>query len=92
MRFVVVPQAVRRVMPPLLNDFIGLQKDTALSVIGALKGFRRAKIYAGQQFKLPRHRARHLLRRDHVPDDPVHRLALRRDQHRLGRSEVTGCG
>ncbi|MFL5960901.1 MAG: amino acid ABC transporter permease [Gaiellaceae bacterium] len=35
MRYVVLPQAVRRVIPPLLNDFIGLQKDTALvSVIG----------------------------------------------------------
>jgi polar amino acid transport system permease protein len=35
MRYVVVPQAVRRVIPPLLNDFVGLQKDTALvSVIG----------------------------------------------------------
>ena len=30
LRYVVVPQAVRRVVPPLLNDFIGLQKDTAL--------------------------------------------------------------
>ena len=29
-RFVILPQAVRRVIPPLLNDFIGLQKDTAL--------------------------------------------------------------
>jgi polar amino acid transport system permease protein len=29
-RFVIIPQAVRRVIPPLLNDFIGLQKDTAL--------------------------------------------------------------
>ncbi|HWC46622.1 MAG TPA: amino acid ABC transporter permease, partial [Casimicrobiaceae bacterium] len=35
MRYVVIPQAVRRVIPPLLNDFVGLQKDTALvSVIG----------------------------------------------------------
>jgi len=35
MRYVVVPQAVRRVIPPLLNDFVGLQKDTAIvSVIG----------------------------------------------------------
>ena len=34
MRFVVLPQAVRRVVPPLLNDFIGLQKDTA--IIGAI--------------------------------------------------------
>ena len=30
LRHVVVPQAVRRVMPPLLNDFVSLQKDTAL--------------------------------------------------------------
>jgi ABC-type amino acid transport system permease subunit len=30
MRFVIVPQAVRRVLPPLLNDFIALQKDVAL--------------------------------------------------------------
>ncbi len=30
LRFVVIPQAVRRVIPPLLNDFVGLQKDTAL--------------------------------------------------------------
>src|SRR5437868_15309220 len=35
MRYVIVPQAVRRVIPPLLNDFVGLQKDTAIvSVIG----------------------------------------------------------
>ena len=32
MRHVVVPQAVRRVLPPLLNDFVSLQKDTALVV------------------------------------------------------------
>lgn len=36
MRFVVVPQAIRRVMPPLLNDLVSLQKDTALiAVLGA---------------------------------------------------------
>jgi polar amino acid transport system permease protein len=51
MRFVIVPQAVRRVIPPLLNDFIGLQKDTALiSTIGLLDGFNRARIYAGNNF------------------------------------------
>src|SRR6516165_5122430 len=33
MRHVVLPQAIRRVVPPLLNDFIGLQKDTALITI-----------------------------------------------------------
>jgi len=35
LRHVVVPQAVRRILPPLLNDFVALQKDTALvSIIG----------------------------------------------------------
>ena len=39
LRFVVLPQAVRRVIPPLLNDFIGLQKDTALvSTLGVDRG------------------------------------------------------
>jgi polar amino acid transport system permease protein len=53
MRFVVVPQAIRRVIPPLLNDFIGLQKDTALvTVIGTVDAFTQAKIYASNYFNL----------------------------------------
>ncbi|MBX6321548.1 MAG: amino acid ABC transporter permease [Rhodospirillaceae bacterium] len=53
LRFVVVPQAVRRIIPPLLNDFIGLQKDTALvNVIGAIDGFNQAKIVASNHFNL----------------------------------------
>jgi polar amino acid transport system permease protein len=41
----VVPQAVRRVIPPLLNDFIGLQKDTVLvSIVGVVEIFRTAQI------------------------------------------------
>ncbi len=53
MRFVVVPQAIRRVIPPLLNDFICLQKDTTLlSAIGLLEGFNRARIYSGNRFNL----------------------------------------
>jgi polar amino acid transport system permease protein len=45
LRYVVLPQAVRRVIPPLLNDFIGLQKDTALvSTIGVVEVFRQAQI------------------------------------------------
>jgi polar amino acid transport system permease protein len=44
LRYVVVPQAVRRVIPPLLNDFIGLQKDTALiSFVGVLELLSRAR-------------------------------------------------
>ncbi|MEA2460792.1 MAG: polar amino acid transport system permease protein [Actinomycetota bacterium] len=51
MRYVVLPQAVRRVIPPLLNDFIGLQKDTALvSVLGSVEAARAAQIYAAEQF------------------------------------------
>src|SRR5215217_221528 len=36
MRYVVVPQAVRKVIPPLLNDFIALMKDTTLASAIAL--------------------------------------------------------
>jgi polar amino acid transport system permease protein len=51
MRHVVVPQAVRRVIPPLLNDFIGLQKDTALvSVLGLVEVFRAAQIRQAATF------------------------------------------
>ncbi len=47
MRFVVIPQAVRRVVPPLLNDFIGLQKDTALvSVIGVAEAALQSQAYS----------------------------------------------
>jgi polar amino acid transport system permease protein len=50
-RFVVLPQAVRRVIPPLLNDMIGLQKDTALvSFLGPVEAFRRAQIMAAADF------------------------------------------
>jgi polar amino acid transport system permease protein len=43
LRFVVLPQAVRTVIPPLLNDFISLQKDTALvSTLGAVIEANRA--------------------------------------------------
>jgi polar amino acid transport system permease protein len=51
MRFVVLPQAVRRVIPPLLNDFIGLQKDTALvSVLGLVEAARAAEQYGATTF------------------------------------------
>jgi polar amino acid transport system permease protein len=51
LRFVVVPQAVRRVIPPLLNDFIGLQKDTALvALIGPVEAFRQSQIEVAGNF------------------------------------------
>ena len=51
LRFVVVPQAVRRVIPPLLNDFIGLQKDTALvALLGVVEAFRQSQIEVAASF------------------------------------------
>ena len=51
LRYVVVPQAVRRVIPPLLNDFIGLQKDTVLvSFIGVVEVFRQSYIRQAATF------------------------------------------
>ncbi len=51
LRHVILPQAVRRVIPPLLNDFIGLQKDTVLvSFIGVVEIFRTAQIIQAATF------------------------------------------
>src|SRR5438093_685215 len=51
LRYVVLPQAVRRVIPPLLNDFIGLQKDTALvGVLGSIEAFKQTQIDQAASF------------------------------------------
>jgi polar amino acid transport system permease protein len=51
MRRVILPQAVRTVIPPLLNDFISLQKDTALvSTLGAIEATRAAQIASSTVF------------------------------------------
>ncbi len=51
LRKVVLPQAVRRVIPPLLNDFIGLQKDTALvGFLGSVEAFKQSQIDAAATF------------------------------------------
>jgi polar amino acid transport system permease protein len=51
LRHVVLPQAVRRVLPPLLNDFIGLQKDSALvALIGPVEAFRQSQIEVAGSF------------------------------------------
>jgi polar amino acid transport system permease protein len=50
-RFVVLPQAVRRVVPPLVNDFIGLQKDSALvAFLGPIEAFRQSQIDSSASF------------------------------------------
>jgi polar amino acid transport system permease protein len=51
LRYVILPQAVRNIIPPLLNDFISLQKDTALvSVLGSIEANRAAEIYSSSVF------------------------------------------
>ena len=52
LRFVIVPQAVRRVVPPLLNDFVALQKDTALVafVVAVPEAFKQAQIIQSADF------------------------------------------
>ena len=52
MRYVVFPQAVRRVLPPLLNDFVSLQKDTSLvSILGTVEIILTAQNDTAQDFK-----------------------------------------
>ena len=52
MRFVVLPQAVRRVLPPLGNDFIAMLKDSALvSVLGVQDITQMGKVYASGSFR-----------------------------------------
>ncbi len=51
LRYVILPQAVRRVVPPLLNDFIGLQKDTALvSTLGVVEALQQSQIDEAASF------------------------------------------
>jgi polar amino acid transport system permease protein len=52
LRFVVIPQAVRRVVPPLLNDFVALQKDTALIafIVAVPEAFKMAQIQQNTDF------------------------------------------
>jgi polar amino acid transport system permease protein len=51
MRRVILPQAIRRVIPPLLNDFIGLQKDTALvATLGVVEAFNQSQIDTNATF------------------------------------------
>ena len=51
MRYVILPQAVRRVIPPLLNDFVGLQKDTAIiTVIGVVEALSQSQNFSANYF------------------------------------------
>ncbi len=62
MRYVVLPQAVRRVVPPLLNDFVALQKDSALlALLGVQEAFRESQIYVARTFNFTAYLAAALL-------------------------------
>jgi polar amino acid transport system permease protein len=51
MLYVILPQAIRTIIPPLLNDFISLQKDTALvGLLGAIEANKAAEIYSDTVF------------------------------------------
>ena len=50
---IILPQAVRNVTPPLMNDFVSLQKDTALvSTIGLVEALRAAQVYQATTFNV----------------------------------------
>jgi polar amino acid transport system permease protein len=51
MRYVILPQAIRNIIPPLLNDFISLQKDTALvGILGSIEANKAAELYSDTTF------------------------------------------
>ena len=99
LRYVILPQAVRNIIPPLLNDFISLQKDTAL--VGDARDDRgqqggRHLQRAGVQL-LQLHGGRHLVPDPHHPARAVHRPADRagpppppRRGHRMSASAGSG--
>ena len=79
----ILPQAVRRVGPPLLNDFIALQKDVALvSILGVAEAFRVAQIITASTFNYTPLLAR---RCSTSRDDPAGA-----DRRPLGRGERGG--
>ena len=53
LRFVIIPQGVRQIIPPLLNAFVALQKDTALvSVVGVVDSFNQSMLIATNHYNL----------------------------------------
>jgi polar amino acid transport system permease protein len=94
MRHVVVPQAIRRVIPPLLNDFIGLQKDTVLvSFIGVVEVFRETQILSAAKFNFTPYVATGLIFL--VVTIPLARLTdwlIAREKRRGGRVPGLGRG
>lgn len=92
LRHVVLPQAVRRQVPPLLNDLVSLQKDTGLvSIGGAIDAVRASDIIAQRPELHAVHRRGARLRGVDHPDDPLHGLGDRADgpAARPGRHDMS---
>jgi len=54
MRYIILPQAIRNVLPALGNDFISMLKDSSLVSVLAVRDITQvAKLYAGQTFRYP---------------------------------------
>jgi polar amino acid transport system permease protein len=54
MRYIILPQALRRVLPPLGNDFVSMVKDSSLvSVLGVRDITQEARLYAAASFRYP---------------------------------------
>ena len=89
MRHVVLPQAVRRVAPPLLNDLVALQKDVGLiSLAGPIDAIRAAQIQTAETLQLHAVRGRRrAVRAAGDPADRGHRLG-----HAAGRAPPVGRG
>ena len=91
LRHVVLPQAVRRVMPPLMNDFVSLQKDSGLiAVLGVVDAIRAAQIETAIDFNYtPYVVAGVLFVCLTIPHGPAHRP--RRPPAGLARRERATC-
>jgi polar amino acid transport system permease protein len=94
LRHVVIPQAVRRVRPPLLNDFISLQKDVALvSVLGVQEAFRVAQIDAASSFNYtPLIAAALLYIAVTIPMARILDYISRREENRIFSSNISRAG
>ena len=90
LRYVIIPQAVRRVVPPLLNDFIGLQKDTALiSVLGVIDALQQANIDTNATFNFtPYCAAAILFVAITIPLTRLTDWLIRRERHRRQAAAV----
>jgi polar amino acid transport system permease protein len=89
LRLVVLPQALRKVIPPLMNDFVALQKDVGLvSVLGVKDAVREAQIYTASTFNFTSYIVAALL--FVALSWPVIRLTDWYAEHRRQREESSG--